>query len=128
MFSSKTPRDLNHDRYPWRYLPPYGSEVREQRFKTLVDGLHFAQGTHVTHSPRPEFDHVQHNPPNPILTDYRLDVKHTTWRKLDPRDWLTDVLNDPTWSISGHPWSDAEVAHARAVLTRLARLSEGANA
>jgi hypothetical protein len=30
--------------------------------------------------------------PNPILTDYRLDIAHTTWSERDPRDWLAETI------------------------------------
>ncbi len=70
MFASKTPRDLNHDPMPYR-TP--GGRWAEQSYLGLRDL-----------APRPEFDHVQHNEPNPILVRFRK--------------WIEgEDLTDPCW-------------------------------
>lgn len=112
MFASKTPSDLNHDRLPYegisggRGMAPY------------VD-----QGVRARYTPRPEFDHVQHNEPNPFLSAFRLDVqlqspvlstarcaqlwlKHDIFTRIDPAA------------------KKAHVDHARVVLARLAGLEQ----
>ena len=50
MFASKTPRDLNNDPVP-----------------------HAERGGTTVFAPRPEFDHAQHNEPNPVLIAFRED-------------------------------------------------------
>lgn len=121
MFASKTPRDLNHDPYPYVTYRDLTGTLGPQalwRSGNRVDGA----GYFTKLEPRPEFDHVQHNEPNPLLADYRLDIAHTGWRDRDPRDWLKEV----TTRFPGvtFPWSSAQIDHARRVLTRLAASEE----
>jgi hypothetical protein len=97
MFSSKTPRDLNRDPEPWR--TQYGTRYPE-------GGWSFGERIEFTHDPRPEFDHAQHNAPNPILVARRL---------LGPG--VNIMYADlPRW-----PTRD-EIEHATTVLQRLTRL------
>lgn len=109
MFSSKTPRDLNHDPEPW-HCPGAGEQYR------IPDGEQLECDVRV---PRPEFDHVQHNPPNPLLRDTR-----DFWPVI-LKDWIV-ALDDPNF-IAETPAelgqvTGEHVAHARTVLTRLAAL------
>lgn len=118
MFASKTPRDLNRDPLPWWHDHDELCDV------SRLSGGHLPRSaTKETEDdifdPRPEFDHVQHNQPNPLLADYRLDIAHTGWRDRDPRDWLKEVTTRyPGITI---PWRPAEMDHALRVLTRLAK-------
>lgn len=103
MFTSKTPRDLNHDPHPVRIA---GRQARSKRMLWSSDVM----------DPRPEFDHVQHNEPNPILVSIR-EGYHDIESALallqdDAREWWTPVV------------SDAHIDHAHRVLTRLANLSQ----
>lgn len=96
MFASKTPRDLSHDPVPWVYSDGSRTNYPEPWEMNL------------TFNPRPEFDHVQHNPPNRLLT---------LWRSgLDPyelslwRDSRADTYDRAEWE------------HFDRVLDRYARL------
>ena len=103
MFASKTPRDLNRD------PEPYYDIDRRLRYADAPAGTDY----YFRYEPRPEFDHVQHNEPNEILVSFRAGVE------ADPaHDWIT------TYLVTLPDWTHGEVAHARKVLTRLARLIE----
>lgn len=111
MFASKTPRTLNHDPRPWRPL------TLQERYERQYDiGLHF--------DPRPEFDHIQHNDPNPILVVFRSDAKHfeITWTPDRIAEWVAEE----TRIDLGAPddYTDEQRDHARKVLTRLAAMAE----
>ena len=75
MFASKTPRDLNHDPLP--YL--YASTDYTARFSH--NNLGYPYASSAIYDPRPEFDHVQHNEPNPILIAFREQRPVTTATK-----------------------------------------------
>ena len=81
MYASMTPRDLSHDPHP-RYDPAA--------------------------NPRPEYDHMQHNAPNPILTWFRAVIE-------DPKcGEFNQVVDDfLIYHIKGH---GKQEHHARAVL------------
>lgn len=120
MFSSKTPRDLNHDPKPYRYNN--SRDIRRALEDMPVNVVHY------TRDPRPEFDHIQHNPPNPILAGARHPSE-------DWREWLA-ALNDPTEIFSWDADQDGDgdvrictpdmIDHARRVLTRLAQIGASA--
>lgn len=107
MFASKTPRDLNHDPLPYRCdsrtVPGHRVDSQDSparyRAPYLLD-------------PRPEFDHVQHNPPNRLLRCARYAQADG---HLDA--FMEGFLAEPN---EEHP----EVHHAQKVLTRLARLTK----
>jgi hypothetical protein len=123
MFASKTPRELNRDPRP--NVSPNG-----QRFGS---GLVAIGG--CTYSPRPEYDYVQHNRPNPILARFRKWIEGETL--ADPSwiaEWL-DAMADPDVNSAAAivldelyetPYRRREraeqEAHARRVLHRLASL------
>jgi hypothetical protein len=115
MFASKTPRDLNRDPEPWR--APTSPEYR-------VSEEHRAYASiRLVHDPRPEYDHPQHNEPNPVLTRFRQDCARWGFNiRTEAYMWLhDDVLSDTgLWSSLGA--RDEHIAHARRVLTRLARM------
>jgi hypothetical protein len=76
-------------------------------FGKLIAGPHYV--------PRPEFDHAQHNEPNPILVEVRRDFP----KEGESYDWWA-------WAVSSAPdpsWTPEQIDHARRVLTRLATLS-----
>ena len=110
MFASKTPSDLNHDRLPYegisggRGMAPY------------VD-----RGVRARYTPRPEFDHVQHNEPNPFLSAFRLDVQLQSPVLSTARCAQLWLEHDIFTRIEPAA-KTAHVDHAREVLVRLARL------
>ncbi|MEY4081680.1 MAG: hypothetical protein RL430_2110 [Actinomycetota bacterium] len=126
MFSSKTPRDLNHDPYPnvWDGHTPFNQmRADHDKFRKGAPVGVIGSMTYL-HRPRPEFDHVQHNPPNPILVAFRTEV-----RLQREADWLPMHAVAETTLERQDGFEDAtgaQCAHARRVLTRLARLSEWA--
>lgn len=83
MFASKTPRDLNRDPKPM--IDPFSGRRVAVADESL--GWHFI--------PRPEFDHVQHNEPNPILVDFR-ELNKATGNDLrtDAYLYLSDLLDN----------------------------------
>ena len=78
-------------------------------------------------NPRPEFDHVQHSPVNAILVSLRgrlkfqNDVHHPSTAPRIAQTMLAVLDKRYPWL---EPATDDEIAHARRVLTRLARLAE----
>ena len=109
MFASKTPRDLNRDPEPWISSEGW-------RWDSNPIGDNFWE-------PRPEFDHVQHNAPNPILVEFRTsgDAAFDWWH------WLGSTYDrtTPPWQVA---FTERHRDHARHVLSRLARLAEVSNA
>lgn len=115
MFASKTPRDLNHDPEPW--VAPDGTR---RVFSHVEIGI-------KRFDPRPEFDHVQHNEPNPILVDFRDYAKEHGDSAALARHWTRD---DQQWwdvtrstrliSVDEPVGTPEQEDHARKVLTRLA--------
>lgn len=135
IYASKTPRDLNHDPMPWHVslTPSRGGNGRWREWRGAAsswdDALVRAEDAHpgwTAHTggliPRPEFDHKQHNEPNPILVEFR-DVAGTHFPFAEDLDWWLKCLEDPTfdYTASGYRWTRAHVDHARRVLERLAR-------
>jgi hypothetical protein len=105
IFSSKTPRDLNHD------PKPYLNTETRKRYQSAQAGTDY----YFRYDPRPEFDHAQHNEPNPQLVQYRMfEAMHGRVAINSQMDWL-DLVSE----FAPNP----AVAHARKVLTRLAALS-----
>lgn len=122
IYASKTPRDLNHDPMPWAHTACGYSWCDDfgGRFQTN-------NGTGNEFSPRPEFDHAQHNEPNPVLTAFRqIDAGRGEYA-----DWVRDFDERPEFWTRGHngtpsrfpQYTPAQVAHARRVLERLASLA-----
>jgi len=109
-YASKTPRDLNHDPLP--YVTRAGNRYE--------DGIWYGHDMFRRYlDPRPEFDHVQHNAPNPLLLDMR-----EFWPVI-VGDWLA-ALDDP-WFTDGVPQefgsvTEDHIDHARRVLSRLAAI------
>lgn len=115
MFASKTPRDLNRDPRPYRHA------ANEARVKHYIEGQE-AYGW--AYDPRPEYDHAQHNEPNPILLAFR---QHRTW------EWVY-INEDQSYAESVERFdglrdesfmnvSPEQINHARRVLTRLASIT-----
>lgn len=124
LYSSKTPRDLNHDPKPWQQPWPgqRRSNVPEKRYgDTPADAW--------TWNPRPEFDHAQHNEPNPILIAFRgFAGKHG----MAPdevcnlaQQWVKRATYyEHRLNIRARSATKAQREHARHVLTRLAQTVE----
>lgn len=116
IYASKTPRDLNHDPLPFAVKKDRASRnwMNEFRFE-----------------PRPEFDHVQHHPVNPILADVRR-YREERQRLNNPKGWAHILRVFMRAADHGqYVTSDWErfttpemLDHARKVLTRLAALEE----
>lgn len=124
-FASKTPRDLNHDPNP--YVDQWGIDRNDDGDPA---GYDFDALFHF--DPRPEFDHVQHNDPNPILTALRRrfpSQQNSAWAIYqDTLDALTMYGVAEMQRIIDRDGIDAVVTddhidHARRVLTRLGRFS-----
>lgn len=125
IFSSKTPRDLNHDPYPnvWDGHTPFNQmRADHDKFRKGAPVGVFPTMTYL-HRPRPEFDHAQHNEPNALLVTFR-----TIW-KGHPGT-IQGYLAGITAAVAedDEPQLIARVEHARRVLSRLATLTEGSNA
>lgn len=115
IFSSKTPRDLNYDPEPFL----------DERWSRWIIPVTFQPRT-FTYSPRPEFDHVQHNEPNLVLSDARIALRQGIS--------ASEILRRINYSVSGAGhyitlnWeriTDRDmIDHARRVLTRLANLTK----
>ena len=122
MFASKTPRDLN----PHSVImtgagtPPLCTcGWQGRRFDGPILAEHIA-----------EFDHVQHDEPNPILVTFRRRADDETldfW--ICGLDALAAFGGWTEWDSPRHPLhsltlaTDEQIDHARRVLTRLANLS-----
>lgn len=121
LYSSRPP--FNDDPLPWLGwdgLVGGGQMVRsDQSFG------------YAEHDPRPEFDRPQHNPTNPILTEFRKYAEDhedaprlaAHWTKSDVM-WSEMCLKD--YSFVEPIGTPAQEQHARRVLERLARLTTGA--
>lgn len=113
IYASKTPRDLNRDPEPYLNI-----ETRK-RYRTAPAGTDY----YFRYEPRPEFDPVQHNEPNPILVGLRRLIEDGLHRDLaafyaDAATYLTGGTH-----TLGDPIPAGASDHAREVLTRLAALS-----
>ena len=112
IFASKTPRDLN----------PHGVIMTGAGTLPLclcgwqrrrLDGPTLAE--HIA-----EFDHVQHNEPNPILVELRCHVE----LGADMRGQVQVFLNtEPAQWYKHFGVTMRQINHARKVLARLAALS-----
>ena len=112
IYASKTPRDLIRDPHPW--LDPEADPRVTPYWRTSY------QMTGMVNAPRPEFDHVQHNEPNPILLAFRRDADEMKRE----RGW-TVAMTALSWDRDAFdPFVDmydlAVLDHARRVLERLA--------
>lgn len=114
VFASKTPRDLNHDPAPFVF-PETG----------MRSAAEF--GPYI---PRPEFDHAQHNEPNPVLVAFREHVEVVSPNKGDwanvpnlAGEWLEHFSHYWEGFRGGRIARVGHRTHARRVLTRLANLS-----
>lgn len=130
MFSSKTPRDLNRDPLPWVCPEAHGYDKMPVRHREgLADQIHFGvyRCNGVRRNPRPEYDHPQHNEPNPILVETR---KHLSdGGPANAAAIISIRLRTLAWMLEAHETSWERltdktvlyIEHARRVLTRLAK-------
>lgn len=115
MFASKTPRDLNRDPRP---LSTIGTGRR------VAVGSNYAGET--VPNPRPEYDHPQHNEPNPILLELRR-----TWRE-DRAHHENDLqlcadrvlMSDVEEPAAAEHFTPEQRDHAERVLSRLIAILE----
>ena len=114
MYASKTPRDLNRDPLPYRNIET------GRRYADAPAGTDY----YFRYEPRPEYDAVQHNEPNPIMGLFREDAPRYASTQVAAQTWKA------TWGTlcAYHPLFktgvEAEIEHARKVLSRLAALAE----
>lgn len=122
-YTSKTPRDLNHDPLPYvMYANDRRTDVRSAEWGMQSDGeVEYVRSL----DPRPEFDHAQHNEPNPILLAFRQDVADVFVAEqfnvaAIARSWIDgDALE-----LFADMYPNEVLDHARRVLERLANLSQ----
>ncbi len=119
IFASKTPRDLNRDPEPWVTKPQLRAEFgRPKHHAESIDCY-----AYCVRDPRPEFDHVQHNHPNPILLDFRETngIAELWLEAIEGKDGDVFLAGVPkAFGAIRAPHID----HARRVLGRLARLTK----
>ncbi len=109
MFASKKPRDLNHEPLPFSLPGEGGGRLASWEAELLTElGPLF--------DPRPEFDHVQHNEPNPILVAVR--------ERVDLIDAYMGSVVSGDGTLPHLTIDPRHYDHARRVLTRLADLNE----
>lgn len=130
IFASKTPRDLNRDPLPYVVRDRLFDKDRYRQADGRLEGRD-AETFEARHDPRPEYDHPQHNEPNPILVAFRgwllepVDLPEAAQWWLDQ---MTDGTREPLSSayavMRATSASAAEYDHARRVLTRLAHFAE----
>lgn len=123
MFASKTPRANNDPQpYPTGIVDPI-TKVEGRMNRAAARWVYGRDDERLVTNfhPRPEFDHVQHNEPNPILTAFRSDDKHVeiVWTPDRIAEWIAEE----TRTDMGAPddYTDDQRLHARKVLTRLAK-------
>lgn len=103
LFSSREP--FNDDPLPYvTYADERRTHVRSKEWDMQSDGA--VEYVRV-YDPRPEYEHLQRNPTNPILVARRRNPGENIYYK-DLEYWP----------------SDAEIEHARKVLTRLSNLNK----
>jgi len=112
MFASKTPRDLSCDPEPYRKLYPYN--VGRSGWPIAISGTELI----TEYDPRPEYDHPQHNEPNPILSMYRQSLADRD------EDAMENALSVASGWPTHYPCTQAQRDHARRVLTRIASLAD----
>lgn len=119
IFASKAPRDLNSDPKPL----VCGYITRDDRHPAGTGGLCGA-----THNPRAEYDHAQHNEPNPILRGARLDAASVYGSQGAAAQAYLDHINERgtvrTAAAGLGVWTLDHIDHARRVLTRLISVLE----
>lgn len=107
IFSSHVPKRLNRDPKP--YVSPRGVRYAE-------GDLYFGEGE-LAYDPRPEFEHDQHNPANPILAAVRAEVIRAYGGDLAA--WFrSSIWPDIPYRYLAH--HQGHVDHARPVLARIA--------
>ena len=108
MFSSKAPV-VSNDPQPYRYVTRSGEVRRARKAEDVLPA-------YAELDLRPEFNHVQHNPTNPILVMIREHPKH-------PEKWLFDILDDRfAYRVFGG--FKRELEHAEKVIRKLIAISE----
>ena len=124
MFASKTPRDLNHDPYPnvWDGHTEFNQmRADTHRFRKGAPGIRIGTMNYRSR-PRPEFDHIQHNEPNPILVTFRKSLQEDL-PFTNPGNWAANLAKPP-YPDSWYYASPEQIDHARRVLTRLAQIGD----
>lgn len=124
MYASKTPHDLNHDPLPYVWNGHHPTARKRDDCRTT-----FRVSPDYERDPRPEFDHVQHNEPNPALIELRANL--TKGGAANARAIIRIRLKSLEWAMAEHengwqrftPETVAHIDHARRVLMRLANLA-----
>lgn len=119
MFASKTPRDLNRDPEPVVHPSGVRTAMFSMHFEFEAgESGPFGRIAPALVDPRPEFDHVQRNEPNPILVEFRATLRNYHDKALCLGHYIEYVTHG-----SVYDWTSEQIAHARRVLERLERLS-----
>ena len=123
MFASKSPSDLNHDKFPF-VLPDGSRDSHSHQFKLVPGQFGWTVARNreyagAKYDPRPEFDHVQHNEPNPILAYFREFLGGRIGE--DFKQEAVSLIESLEDSV-GYP--PEQIHHALLVLERLARLAK----
>ena len=116
IFSSKTPRDLNRDPLPYVWNGHFPTARKRDDCRTT-----FRVSPDYERDPRPEFDHTQHNEPNPILVDLRHNGEPDEGRAHYAADL---ALGGESWRYWMKRVPQSQIDHAYRVLTRLANLTK----
>ena len=133
MFASKTPRDLNHDAEPW--LCTTAIHPGHRRTPHPRRTAEPCNGTFKEFLPRPQFDHAQHNKPNPILGYVRDRVRgvESAGVRLTEYELLLAALvgeDSESYDLADFAFCDMQAIaaqeHATRVLTLLITAAEGA--
>lgn len=124
IFSSKTPRDLNRDPLPYVWNGHFPTARKRDDCRTT-----FRVSPDYERDPRPEFDHTQHNEPNPILSFILRDAVEQDAAENPPIIDLADTARYVLeMGLEAGEYDEAhtpeQIDHARRVLTRLANLAK----
>jgi hypothetical protein len=96
------------------------------RYATEDEAKRQAIGSYIHgRKPRPEFDHVQHNPPNPILSAFRNDVADVfVPEEFDVAAVARSWIDGDALDLYEDMHDSSLIDHARKVLQRLANLTK----
>ncbi len=112
MFSSGKKERVTADPTPWQHVHCDGDDSRAP----------YKPDFRFVHRPRPEFDRSLTNPVNPILSDFRENCPKVSGDDIEDYLEMLALLNTEHYRT---PTGRAQIAHARAVLTRLAAAGKG---
>lgn len=117
IYASMTPRYVNHDPEPW-----LGRVIGMRARDSLIGRLNHPENW--DYHPRPEFNHVQHNEPNPILLAFRQDVADVfVAEQFNVEAIARSWIDGDALELFADMYPNEVLDHARRVLERLAGLA-----